>query len=598
MPLRICRPAEPVVDDRRTVPFPSLWPREQRAAAHRVESDAIQTCGVVVASGLYFPSSGADVAEWVAAGVFPRLPGWLVVLAHRDPVTDVVMMRAGSVSFGQFARRVAAENHAGLPVLLMVCGGGMPGAEGALAEAVRAATRTPVLATPGVVWQMPWGVRTAAAPVDRRGRPVLRVPRNGERPGGPGWWYYSADGGAARWMGADLGVALHMLTPEIAVARLSALPLGKPMAWVAKRTVARYWITENQFATLNHNGLRIDPRVLPDINPQAPPYVDGFLAAVIEQVPQQVRVWAGLNSPTPLAKPRLTAAGLRKFMAKEFSYWYGANRDRYDAVMLDARRQPITETGVTELLGNPSRADAGLLSAVLPLLAADMFKAWVNIVAADGAMVSVGPADGPAQRPASAPEITVLSLSYFVGHFLPLTRGTQPEPKKFAPKLNPNRLSTDQVNPITPVERRIRPSLPSIAPATSVPHGDKRSAAVLPALPQPKGDRGPGQIVWLSSPRDGLRQAQANEEVPTASNWTMVVGHGADGRVRDGDGWLDGKGLAERLEHVRQGRVLLVCDAAGSARKCRWRSAHTHTRTCPSRYSPRPVRRSSTSPAT
>ena len=501
------------------LPYTGTTRHEGSGAGRR--AGGAQSPGEIVPSGRYFPSGGAGAAERCAAEALPRLAGWLVVLAHRDPVAAAVTVGGRPVGFGEFARWVASANPARLPVVLMVCGAGLSASDGGLAAVVRAATGSSVLATPGVVWQTASGVRTA---------PWARTAHGPAEE--PGWWHHPADGGTARWVDTDLGGAVRVVTPGVRVRGLSRLPLARPVAWIGSVTSDPYLMTAEQFAGLTGRGLRIDDK--------DPPNGDGFFTALIRQAPRQVRALGGLNSDNPLAL--MPAAALRKKMAEQFGDRYDARPDRYDAVLVDARGQRVAVDQVVALLGSPEKT-GGVLRAVLPLLAADMLGVWVTTVTADGSVHPVGPADNPVTPPPSSTEVQVMSLAHFAGHFLPLVDGEQRRPPRFAPDFNSRRTPTPADTP-APRQPDVRAAQPAHAPT-----------------PQP-ASAPPGQVVWLSSPRDGLRAVRARDEVPTAPDWTMVVGHGAPDRVGDGDGWLDGQALANRLKPIQQGRILLVCKAA------------------------------------
>ena len=422
------------------------------------------TGGIAVPSGRYFPSGNADdVRQRSAAEVFPRLDGWLVVLAHRDPAADVVAVAGEPVGFGEFASRVAAANPDRLPVVLMVCGAGLSSSGAGLAEVMRSVSGVPVLATPGMVWQTACGVRT-----ERWARP-------GHGPAGaPAWWHYAAAGGAALPVGADLAAAVRTVTPGVDVRGLSGMPLPQAVAWIGPKTLAEFWMTPEQFGGLIGQDLRIDdtPADSADDGPQQPEG-DGFFTALLRQASEHVRM-AVTTSDTPSARSMkgaqvrklhsMNPAQVRMLMADEFPARYDALPARYDPAMVDADGARVEVRQIVELLASSTPSHAGVLRTVLPLLAADLFGVWVSTVTPDARVLTVGP---PADAQA-ATEVTVLSVLHPPGQFLPLTQGRQTRPEHFVQLPPPS------------AKRGERSGEPDIAgPFASFPRADAPTYAVV-----------------------------------------------------------------------------------------------------------------------
>lgn len=223
--------------------------------------------GLGVPAGWYFPAdpntdTGAGgvldgdaptAVDWCgrAAGVFPRLPGWCVVFAHRDPVVDAVVVGGERLDYRGFAVRVAAavaaydglgacEGCGGegaarsgvMPVVLMVCGAAAvddavdDAVDGDVASAVVSVLGRGVVAADGRVWQTSRGA-------------VVE---------GGGWWFYPGPGLPRVWVGTDLAVAVAAVTPGPVWPVVGWPPVGRAVSWIELTsskdfapTVAQYW---------------------------------------------------------------------------------------------------------------------------------------------------------------------------------------------------------------------------------------------------------------------------------------------------------------------------------------------------------------------
>ena len=110
-----------------------------------------------MSAGTYYRGPGEGRAEADAARLFPAIPGWHVIFAHRnrdsglvEVLTETGIQTYNEEEFADEVERVQAA--AGKPVLLLMCYAGHVADADAFAFGFRNRRDTPVVAVDGVVW--------------------------------------------------------------------------------------------------------------------------------------------------------------------------------------------------------------------------------------------------------------------------------------------------------------------------------------------------------------------------------------------------------------------------------------------------------------
>ena len=173
-----------------------------------------------------------------------------------------------------------------------------------------------------------------------------------------------------------------------------------------------YMTTRSQFEALRRVSWRFDLATRWD--------EDAFFDALITNVPRQVRAVldAGTGPDTPLSVDRV-----REVMAELLPKLHATSPVLYGLVMGAAT---VEEIGAR--LRYPVDGDT-VLSRVLPLLAAELFGVRVSVVDLDGAIMTLGPEQGP--------QIKLMRVASPAGHLVSLTDGQQPRWSPHAPVPTP-----------------------------------------------------------------------------------------------------------------------------------------------------------------